>query len=234
MTAEETGERMTTPITQIPKPEAGQFREGRKLFLVPTVPLPPQLPEDGQTLLERFWSEVRDQVEGLERSLGKIKHVFHEALHVGGEEGIGLLEQVNPQGSSFIQAMCHSYARLEPTEDLDALEQITDWQRCLSIGLMSRVVQTTAVDGFRDATDRRYEHIAARVDEAIGDGEAGVIFISEDHGVQFPADVQVFYVAPPALDRLKRWAEDWMRAPAPAVDEEPQTSDEVEEKPEAR
>ena len=224
---------MTTPITQIPKPEAGQFKEGRKLFLVPTVPLPPQLPEEGQALLERFWSEVRDQVEGLERSLGKVQHVFHEALHVGGEEGIALLQQANSQGSSFIQALCHSNAVLEPTEDLSALEEITDWQRCLSIGLMSSAVQTTAVDGFRDATDRRYEHIAMRVDEAIGDGEAGVIFISEDHGVQFPADVQVFYVAPPALDKLKRWTEDWMRAPAPAAEEGPEREAEAEGKSEA-
>ena len=226
---------MTTPITRIPKPEAGQFKEGRKLFLVPNVPMPPQPPEGGRELLERFWSEVRDQIEGLERSLGKITHVFHEALHVGGEEGIGLLQQVNPQGSSFIQAMCHSDARLEPTEDLDALEQSADWQRCLSIGLMSSVVRSTAIDGFREATSRRYEHIAARVDEAIGEGEAGVLFIREDHGVQFPPDVQIFYVAPPALDRLKRWIEDWMRAPAPApaTEEEPETSAESEGQDEA-
>ena len=93
---------MTTPITQIPKPEAGQFKEGRKLFLVPSVPMPPQPPEGGQELLERFWSEVRDQIEGLERSLGKVTHVFHEALHVGGKEGLGLLQQANPQGSSLV------------------------------------------------------------------------------------------------------------------------------------
>lgn len=220
---------MTTPITRIPKPEAEQFKEGRKLFLVPSVPLPPQPPEDGQELLERYWSEVRDQVEGLERSLGKVKHVFHEALHVGGDEGIAMLQQINPQGASFIQAMCHSDAILEPTEDVDALEQSADWQRCLSIGLMSSAVRSTALEGFREATNRRYEHIAARVDDAIGAGEAGVLFIREDHGVQFPSDVQIFYVAPPALDRLKRWIEDWMRAPAPP----PPTEDQRETAAEA-
>ena len=89
---------------------------------------------------------------------------------------------------------------------------------------MSSVVRSTAIDGFQEATSRRYQHIAARVDEAIGEGEAGVLFIREDHGIQFPSDVQIFYVAPPALDRLKRWIEDWMRAPAPATEEEPETS----------
>ena len=221
---------MTTPITRIPKPEAAQFAEGRKLFLAPSVPLPPQPPEEGQELVERYWSEVRDQVEGLERSLGKVAHVFHEALHVGGEDGLAMLQQINPQGASFIQALCHSDARLEATEDLDALAESTDWQRCLSIGLMSDPVRSAALEGLRDATRRRYEHIAARVDEAIGEGEAGVLFIREDHAVQFPPDVQVFYVAPPALDRLKRWIEDWMRAPAPVPDagEQPEAEDGAE------
>ena len=27
----------------------------------------------------------------------------------------------------------------------------------------------------------------------------------ENHQVQIPADIQVFYVAPPALDEIKRW-----------------------------
>ena len=27
----------------------------------------------------------------------------------------------------------------------------------------------------------------------------------EGHQVQFPVDIQVFYVAPPGLDEIKRW-----------------------------
>ena len=51
-----------------------------------------------------------------------------------------------------------------------------------------------------------------RIDTTLAEGETGVLFISEDHGVQFPTDVQVFYVAPPALDALKRWLGERMRA----------------------
>ena len=39
-----------------------------------------------------------------------------------------------------------------------------------------------------------------------------MLFISEGHGVQFPSDIQVFFVAPPALDAVKRWINDQMRA----------------------
>jgi hypothetical protein len=120
--------------------------------------------------------------------------------------------------------MCLSDAQLEATEDLAALEESADWQRCLSIGLVSDVVRSMAVEGYQQATSRRYEHIAGRIDETIEGSESGILFIREDHRVQFPSDLQVFYVAPPALDALKRWIDDLMRSPAPPprqADEEP-------------
>ena len=71
---------MTTPIIQIPKPDAEQYKDARKLFLVPTFLISRDAPEEGQKLVERYWSEVRDQVDNLERSLGKASHVYHEAV----------------------------------------------------------------------------------------------------------------------------------------------------------
>ena len=219
-----------TTLSQFPKPDAGQYSGRRKLFLVPTFAMYPGGEDEERGLLDRYWSEVRDHVHNLERSLGPVVRVYHESLFADGDDGMRLIEQLNPFGYSFISAMCQSTAELVVTEDRETVEEHFDWQRCLSIGLMSSVVRSTALEGFRDATSRRYEHIAARVDEAIGEGEAGVIFIHEDHGVQFPADLQIFYVAPPALDRLKRWIEDWMRAPvpAPATGEEPEPMDDSE------
>ena len=224
---------MTTPIAQIPKPEAGQYKDDRKLFLVPVMAVPPDAPEDGRQLAERYWSEVRDQVEGLERSLGKVTHVFHETLYLDGEEGMALLQELNPQGCSFIRAMCHSEARLEATEDRAILEESSDWQRCLSIGLMSDTVRSMALEGYRQATSRRYEHIAGRIDTQLQGSETGVLFIREDHGVQFPSDVQVFYVAPPALDAMKRWIGDFIRSAAQAPAPPPEQADEQPPSPES-
>jgi len=34
--------------------------------------------------------------------------------------------------------------------------------------------------------------------------------ISERHQVQFPSDIEVFYVSPPALDEYRRWFQNWM------------------------
>ena len=201
-----------TTLSQFPKPEADQYAGKRKLFLVPIFTLSPDTPDDGQQLLERYWSEVRDHVSNLERSLTAAAHVYHEMVSEEGDEGMRLIEFLNIKGYPFIQAMCQSAARLEATEDLALVHENSDWQRCLSIGLMSEKVMSTALEGYRETTRKRFEHIVSRIDETLQEGEAGVLFVREDHGIQFPSNLQVFYVAPPALDALKRWLGDQSRA----------------------
>ena len=123
----------------MPKPDAEQYQGKRKLFLVPTLALSPDVPEEARRLLETYWSEVRDHVNNLERSLGAVSRVYHETLFSDGEEGMKLLEALNPAGYSFIQAMCSSTAQLEATEDRALVEESSDWQRCVSIGLISEI-----------------------------------------------------------------------------------------------
>ena len=220
---------MAEQLTQIPKPEATLYKERRKLFLVPIFLFPAEMPDEIQQLLGRYWSEVRDHVNSLERSLGAIVHVYHEALASDGEEGMSQVEALNPKGHSFVSAMCQSTARLEATDDMEALQESTDWQRCITIGLMSEKVRSTAFEGYQEATKRRYEHIGSRIDETLKENEAGVLFIAEGHQVQFASDIQVFYVAPPALDAIKRWMNDRLRPPAAATEDE--EAEEAEEQP---
>ena len=205
-----------TTLSQFPRPEAGQYAGRRKLFLVPLFGLPPGIPEDGAQLLERYWSEVRDHVGNLERSLGAVSHVFHETVFSEGDEGLKMVEALNPGASAFVQAMCRSTASLEATEDRGLVEENSDWQRCISVGLMSQKVISAALDGYRDTTQKRFEHMGSRIEETLGEGEVGVLFVREDHHIQFPSDIQVFYVAPPGLDALKRWMDAQMRPPAQA------------------
>lgn len=205
---------MTTPLSQMPKPEAEQYRQSRKLFMVPAIVFPPEAPDEAQRLQESYWNEVRDHIGNLERSLGQVARVYHETVFADGEEGMTLVQTLNPKGSPFIQAMCRSSAKLEATEDRELVEESSDWQRCLSFGLMSDKVRSLAFESLREVTANRYEHVSARIDSTLRDEEVGVLFASEDHRIQFPADVQVFYVAPPSLDALKRWINDQMRPPA--------------------
>jgi hypothetical protein len=221
---------MTSQLSEMPRPDAEQYKGKRKLFLVPTMAFSPDVPEEGRRLLETYWSEVRDHINNLERSLGAVSHVYHETVFSGGDEGMKLLEALNPAGCSFIQAMCSSTAQLEATEDKALVEESSDWQRCISIGLMSEKVMTLALEGFREATQKRYEHIGARIDETLEEDEAGALFVREDHRVQFPPDIQVFYVAPRALEAVKRWVNDQMRT-AMQAPETPEPEDSEPEEP---
>ena len=47
--------------------------------------------------------------------------------------------------------------------------------------------------------------MAHQIDDALKSGDAGILFLREGHQVQFPPDIRVFYIAPPALDEIKRW-----------------------------
>ncbi|MFP6895248.1 MAG: hypothetical protein VCA38_01500 [Roseibacillus sp.] len=223
---------MTTPLGQFPKPQAEQYQQKRKLFLVPTFAFAPGVPDEGQTLLDRYWTEVRDNIGSLERSLGAVSHVYYETLYSGGDEGLQMLGGLNPKAHSFVQALCQSTAKLEATEDRALVEESSDWQRCVSIGLVSQKVINLAWESLQEATTSRYERIASKIDETLGEGDAGALFIREDHRVQFPSDIQVFYVAPPALDALKRWIDDQVRAmPQPVQQQEPRESDSQEASP---
>ena len=47
--------------------------------------------------------------------------------------------------------------------------------------------------------------MAQKLDESLKEHEIGILMMREGHQVQFPSDIEVFYVAPPALDEIKRW-----------------------------
>ena len=156
----------------------------------------------------------------MEQRLGKIKHVYHEAIDSSDDGGLKTLDDMNPAISGFVRTLCRSGATMEATEDRALLEESTDWQRCLTIGLMSEKVLKLASDGYQESTKLRYEHIARRIDTTLGENEIGALFIGQDHRVQFPTDVQVFYVSPPSLDEYRRWVEEQMRAGVPPTGSE--------------
>jgi hypothetical protein len=85
-----------------------------------------------------------------------------------------------------------------------------DLQRLLSMPLASPTVGQRLQEWLTESTRSRYEHIARRINETLGEDQAGLLIISERHQVQFPPDIEVFYVSPPALDELRRWLQTYL------------------------
>ena len=78
-----------------------------------------------------------------------------------------------------------------------------DLQRCLSVGLISQDVYKLISDYFEKTINDRNQHIAKIIDENIKENEVGLLFVSEDHKIQFSTDIQVFYISPPTYNELK-------------------------------
>ena len=98
---------------------------------------------------------------------------------------------------------------VEAVEDAELVGESMDWERHLLMGFISEKVAKVVSDFFAEASKKRYEHIAERIDETFKDNEVAVLFIREGHRVQFPADIEVFSVFPPVLNDIHRWMRDY-------------------------
>ena len=211
---------MAAELSQIPRPQADRFVGKKNLFLVPNYVTAPGTPPAGQELITRYWSEVRDSITNLERSLGAVSKVYHELIGASDDEGLQHVDMINPSASALIRAMCQSTASLRALEDAELVAEHTDWQRILTMGPASQKVLAAALEGYEATLASRYDAIADRISSDVSEGESGVLFIREDHRVQFPVDVQVFFVAPPSLDALKRWLDELFRQPNSVIGDE--------------
>jgi len=200
---------MAEELGKIEKPEAGQFKEKRKLYLVPLLFSWEDAPEEYNEKLEHYWQQVREHIANLESKIGKVNKVYHESITISGEEGLKVLEKLNPSVCQIASDKCQSGAELEVVESKELVEESTDWERHLLMGFISQKVARMVSEFFAEASRKRYEHIASRINETLKDNEVAIFFIREGHMVQFPPDLEVFMVAPPVLDEIRRWLRDF-------------------------
>ena len=218
---------MAQELGRISRPSSAQYEGRRKLLLVPLIYGPPGDAADGVEVLQKYWSEVQIQVQSLQSALGGLHHVYHESLSEGGQQGLDLLGQADQRSHEFVKSKCDSGAVLEITEDAASLMETIDLQRCLMMPLASEAVPTRLHEWHAEANKSRYEHIASNIDSTLGENELGLLLVSERHQIQFPADIEVFYVSPPALDEFRRWLQNWSaKQQAQAAESEPTESDE--------
>ena len=201
---------MAEELGRIQRPTASQYDGQRKLLLVPLIYGPQANDPAGAEVLKNYWDQMQTQVNALEDALGGLQHIYHESLTIGGSEGLEQLGAADQRSHAFISEKTESGTVLEPTEDMDILLETLDLQRCMMIPLASPNVGSRLQEWHADSNRQRYEHIANQIDSTLGDNETGLLLISERHQVQFPVDVEVFYVSPPALDEYRRWFQNWM------------------------
>ena len=196
---------MSEQLGKIEKPEAEQFKQKRKLYLIPLIFCNDQAPPEYSEKYKLYWAQVSQHLVNLEEKIGKVNHVYHESISLGDDEGLKVMEKLNPSSYAVAKEKCQNGAVLEATEDHEMAAESADWERFILIGFFSQRVADLATELYVEATHKRYEHIARQIDTTLKPDEVGLLFIREGHLVQFPPDIEVFSVSPPALDDIHRW-----------------------------
>jgi len=194
---------MNEPLGKIEKPEAQSFSGSRKLIYVPLVLIAPGSDKALSGLVDLFWQEAARQVQNLTAGLGKMSKIFHEL--VGREENmLEALEEMNSGSLAMVKKMVEGGAVFQVIEEQEILNEFMDWNRCLAMGLQSARAFETVYQNYVKIQQQRNELIAGHIDEALKENEIGLLLLREGHHVQYAADIQVFYVAPPSLDAIHR------------------------------
>jgi len=199
---------MAEPVGRIDKPEAEQFKGGRKLYLVPMVFYGEDAPPGYKERCQRYWKQVAEQLANLEAKIGKVRRIYHESISQSGEEGVKLAAKLNQECHQIAKSRCDDGAIFEALEDRELFEEAMDWERCLLFGFASMKVASQVSEFYTEALRKRYDFMAKKIGETLKDNEAGLLFITERHRLQFPQGIEVFTISPPALDEVHRWLRD--------------------------
>jgi len=199
---------MPEQLGKIERLEAERFKQGKKLYLVPVIYSGEEAPDEYKHKCNRYWQQVAEQLTNLAGKIGKVNRVYHESIFQSGEDGMKAMERLNPSGYEIAKSQCDNGAVLETIEDRELLEEVMDWQRCLMLGFISGKVANEVSEFYVEAAGKRNEFMARKINETLKDDESGLLFITEEYSVQFPGDVEVFSIFPPALDEIHRWLRD--------------------------
>jgi hypothetical protein len=200
---QEQEEAMAETLGKIEKPETSQFKQDRKLFFVPLVLLPVSEDPKLSELLDLYWQETGSQIKNLSAKLGNVTKVYHELVS-SEEEILTVLEGMHSGSHSLVKSSLGNGAIFQAVEDRNLLNEFMDWSRCLAIGLQCSRVFDLVYQNYLETYRKRNENISKNIDETLTMEDIGLLFLREGHHVQFPTDIQVFFVAPPSLDAIHR------------------------------
>ena len=184
-----------------------EFAGKRKVLIVPYIVATRPDPEL-VALVAEYWADAFAQVRKLETGLGEVGHLFHEGSVAAGEDGLEVLERGNPVSFPHLKELLDRGARLEPTEDVEALKETLDLHRCIAVVEASASVMRRLLDWFDEIRQRRYAAIAYNVVRHTEENGVAILVISPDHEITFTNGAEVVYVAPPVLDRINAYLRD--------------------------
>ena len=211
-------------LGHIEKPEAGSFKENRKLFVVPTLPfeeLSVEMDID-KAKVERFWGEVKEKIEYFISTYGNISVVFIEGMSENESKGIEFFERLGKESKhyKFLKTLTDAGAKLKGIDKTESLMRgkllFDEYSKSFSPEVMD------IHKGFygKDIDfDKWREYLVKRIQETqegiskhatgilseIPENENGVLIFTDGRPLEYPQGIDVFQIRPPAFDELERF-----------------------------
>ena len=193
-------------LGKISKPSVDRFKNKKRLIYVPIFFVPPQISDIKENNpFKDYWAEIADNINKLELSLGKIDIIFHEMNTKSKEDGLNIIENLNPDGIDFIKILHNSGSKISDFENEELITELMDWQRALSSGIISAKARETISKEYNETNSQRNKNLLDKISQELNVGSNGILFMREDHGLQFDNETEVFYVSSNTISKVHEW-----------------------------
>jgi len=196
---------MPEELGKIEKPTVEGYKVGRKLYFIPLIFTPRKPDDEFLKIADKYWEEAQTQLIDLETKLGFAKKIYHELVSVLGENGIKVIEELSKGSCQIVKSRLDRGVELQLIEDRELLAEFMDWSKCLMVDLETQKVGDKIYEFYTNAYQKRNKYIEQQIEETLKENETGILLMQEGHQIQFQQGVQVFYIAPPSLDEIRRW-----------------------------
>ena len=193
-------------LGKISKPTIERFNNKKRLIYVPIFFIPPQLTEIKENNpFNEYWKEIANNINKLELSLGKIDIIFHEMNTKPAKEGLNIIENLNPNGIDYIKILYNAGSKISDFENEELVTELMDWQRALSSGIMSEKAREIISKEYTETNSERNKNLLNKISKELNIGSNGILFMREDHGLQFNSDTEIFYVSSNTINKVHDW-----------------------------
>lgn len=210
-------------LGKIDKPDAEKFTEKRKLYVVPILPFEEMTSQFNleTAKIERFWGEVREKIEHFLSVYGNINTLYIEGVSEDKEHDIKLFEKYGVESNHYklLKKLVENDAKIRGI-DKEALhgklrlvyeeysKSFLPEIKEIHEGFYGKEID---FDGWRKSLTDRIQEIQGEMTKFTSDilkdmpeNTNGILIITEGRVVEYPDNIDVFQIRPPAFDEIVR------------------------------
>ena len=210
-------------LGKIDKPDAEKFSEKRKLYVVPILPFEEMSSQFNleNAKIERFWGEVREKIEHFLSVYGNIGTLYIEGIGDDKEHDIKLFEKYGTESNHYklLKNLVENDAKIRGIDKESLHGKLRLIYEEYSKSFLPEIKEIHEgfygkeidFDGWRKFLTDRIQEIQGEMTKFTSDilkempeNTNGVLIITEGRVIEYPDDVDIFQIRPPAFDEIVR------------------------------